>query len=450
VVSGEGLIATPGAIDTHVHLMSPRIMESALASGVTTILGQEYGPVWGVGVNDRYGLHRGWAAFDAWPVNLGFLGRGSSSRPDPLVEALVHGGACGFKVHEDTGAHPRALDTALTVAQQHDVQVAVHTDGLNESMFARDTLAVLDGRTIHAFHVEGCGGGHVPDVLTLAGVPNVLGSSTNPTMPFGRDAVAEHFAMIMAVHGLKADLPSDLAMARERIRAATMAAEDVLHDLGVIPIMSSDAQGMGRAGETVARTFATAGLMKQRLRDAGEGDDLVSAEGDDNARVLRYLAKLTVNPAIAHGLAHEVGSLSIGRLADLVLWDPAWFGVKPLLVLKGGFPAWGVTGDPNATVDSAEPLVYGPQFGGHGAAPADLSVAFVSSACADSGEDRLPTRRRRVAVRGCRGIRLADMVRNSRTGSVEVDHRGASVTLDGRLLTAEPAQRTPLSRLYLL
>ena len=225
VISGEGLIATAGAIDTHVHLMSPRIMEAALSSGVTTILGQEYGPVWGVGVNDRYGLHRGWSAFDAWPVNIGFLGRGSSSRPEPLVDALVHGGACGFKVHEDTGAHPRALDTALRVAEAHDVQVAVHTDGLNESMFVRDTLAVLDGRTVHAFHVEGCGGGHVPNVLELAGVPNVLGSSTNPTLPYGRDAEAEHLEMIVACHGLNKAVPGDLALAADRIRPTTMGAE---------------------------------------------------------------------------------------------------------------------------------------------------------------------------------------------------------------------------------
>ncbi len=450
VVSGEGLIATAGAIDTHVHLMSPRIMEAALASGVTTLLGQEYGPVWGVGVNDRYGLHRGWAAFDAWPVNIGFLGRGSSSRPAPMVEALELGGVCGFKVHEDTGAHPRALDAALRVAEEHDVQVAVHTDGLNESMLVQDTLAVLDGRTIHAFHVEGCGGGHVPDVLRLAGVPNVIGSSTNPTMPFGRDAVEEHFAMIVSVHGLKTDLPSDLAMARDRIRAATMAAEDVLHDLGVIPIMSSDAQGMGRVGETISRTFATAAVMKHRLRAQGVTDDLVSAEGDDNARVLRYLAKLTINPAIAHGLSEEVGSLTPGRLADLVLWEPAYFGVKPHLVLKAGFPAWGVTGDANASIDAAEPLVYGPQFGGHGGAAADLGVAFVSRACRDSGADRLPTRRRRVAVRGCRGIGLADLVRNTRTGVVDVDHRTSAVRLDGALLAAEPVERVPLSRLYLL
>ncbi|MFV0463114.1 MAG: urease subunit alpha [Nostocoides sp.] len=449
VINGEGLIATAGAIDTHVHLLSPRIMEASLASGVTTILGQEYGPMWGVGVSDRYGLHRAWSAFDAWPVNIGFLGRGSSSTPGTHVEALVAGGVCGFKVHEDLGAHPRALDMALRVADEHDVQVAVHTDGLNESGFVRETLAALDGRTIHAFHVEGCGGGHAPDVLTLAGVPNVIGSSTNPTMPFGRDATAEHEAMIVLAHGLNLDQAWDRRLAEQRIRAATMAAEDVLHDRGVIPIMSSDAQGMGRAGETVPRTFATASVMKARLAAAGVVD-LSDPYADDNERVLRYLAKLTINPAIAHGLAGEVGSLEVGKLADIILWEPAYFGVKPRQVIKAGFPAWGVTGDPNASVDVAEPLVYGPQFGAHGGAPADLAVAFVSGSCADAGEDRLPTLRRRVAVSGCRDIGLADMVRNATLGQVEVDTSGARVTLDGEELTAPPAKSVPLSRLYYL
>ncbi len=266
IVSGEGLIATAGVIDTHVHLMSPRVMEASLASGVTTIIGQEFGPVWGVGVNSPWALRTAFAAFDEWPVNIGFLARGSSSRPGPLVEALERGGACGFKVHEDMGAHGRALDTALQVADQHDVQVALHSDGLNESLSVEDTLAVLEGRTIHAFHIEGCGGGHVPNVLRLAGQPNVIGSSTNPTLPFGRDAVAEHFDMIVSCHGLAADLPSDAVIARDRIREQTMGAEDVLHDLGVIPITSSDAQGMGRAGETVRRTFALASKMKARAR----------------------------------------------------------------------------------------------------------------------------------------------------------------------------------------
>lgn len=442
IISAEGLIATPGAIDTHVHLMSPRIMEAALSSGVTTIIGQEFGPVWGVGVNSPWALRTAFAAFDAWPVNIGFLARGSSSHPAPLTEALAEGGACGFKVHEDMGAHARALDTALRVADEHDVQVAVHTDGLNESLAVEDTLAVLDGRTIHAFHVEGCGGGHVPDVLRLAGVASVIGSSTNPTLPFGRDAVAEHFDMIVSSHGLSTELPTDVALARDRIRAGTMGAEDVLHDLGVIPITSSDAQGMGRAGETVRRTFALAAKMK-----AERGTE---HERHDNERVLRYLAKLTVNPAIAHGLAHETGSIRPGLLADIVLWRPASFGAKPWLVIKGGFPAWGVTGDPNAAIDHAQPTVLGPQFGSYGAAPADVSVAFVSGAARDSGGDRLPTRRRRVAVRGTRGIGLAGMVRNGRTGDVRVDPRTGAVTLDGQRVHSEPAHSVPLSRLYFL
>ncbi|NYI04237.1 urease subunit alpha [Allostreptomyces psammosilenae] len=451
IVSGEGLIATAGAIDTHVHLLSPRIMEASLASGVTTVIGQEFGPVWGVGVNSPWALRHAFGAFDAWPVNVGFLGRGSSSDPAPLVEALVEGGACGFKVHEDLGAHTRALDTALRVAEEHDVQVALHTDGLNECLSVEDTLAVLDGRTIHAFHIEGCGGGHVPNVLRMAGVRNVIGSSTNPTLPFGRDAVAEHHGMIMAVHGLKPDLPGDAALARERVRAGTMGAEGVLHDLGAIGITSSDAQGMGRAGETVRRTFALAAKMKAERDDP----DAAQAAGDDNERVLRYIAKLTVNPAIAHGLAHEVGSVSVGLLADLVLWRPEFFGAKPQLVLKAGFPAYGVVGDPNAAVDTAQPLVLGPQFGAHGATAAELSVAFVSGAAAEAGtaarpSDGMPTRRRRVPVRATRGIGPADLVRNARLGEVEVNPVTGLVTLDGEPLRSDPSESVALSRLYFL
>jgi urease subunit alpha len=440
IVSGEGLVATAGAIDTHVHLLSPRIMEASLASGVTTIIGQEFGPVWGVGVNPPWALRHAFNAFDAWPVNIGFLARGSSSSEAPLVEALVEGGASGFKVHEDMGAHARALDTALRVAEQHDVQVALHTDGLNECLSVEDTLAVLEGRTIHAFHIEGCGGGHVPNVLRLAGEANVIGSSTNPTLPFGRDAVAEHFHMIVAAHGLKTDLPGDVQLARDRIRAGTMGAEDVLHDLGVIAITSSDAQGMGRAGETVRRTFAMAGKMK---REFGAAD-----ERHDNDRALRYVAKLTINPAIAHGLADEIGSLEVGKLADIVLWRPDHFGAKPELVLKAGFPAWGVTGDPNASIDRAEPLVYGPQFGAHGATAADLSVAFVSAAAADDGKDRMTTRRRRVAVRGTRGIGPQAMVRNNRLAAVRVETATGQVTIDGQPIGSQPADSVSLSRLY--
>ncbi|MCZ2527488.1 urease subunit alpha [Streptomyces sp. NPDC059506] len=445
IVSGEGLIATAGAVDTHVHLLSPRVMEASLASGVTTIVGQEFGPVWGVGVNSPWALRHAFNAFDAWPVNIGFLARGSSSHPAPLVEALAEGGACGFKVHEDMGAHARALDTALRVAEEHDVQVALHSDGLNECLAVEDTLRVLEGRTVHAFHIEGCGGGHVPDVLRMAGVPNVIGSSTNPTLPFGRDAIAEHHGMIVSVHGLKPDLPGDAAMARDRIRAGTMGAEDVLHDLGAIGITSSDAQGMGRAGETVRRTLAVAGRMKAVLGPL-EGD----GDGDDNARVLRYLAKLTINPAIAHGLAHEIGSIEVGKLADIVLWRPEFFGAKPQLVLKSGFPAYGVTGDPNAATDTCEPLVLGPQFGAHGATAADLSVAFVSDAAAQAGADAMPTRRRRVAVRGTRGIGPADLHLNSRLGDVAVDARTGLVTLDGEPVRSDPADTVPLNRLYFL
>ncbi|MFE6667131.1 urease subunit alpha [Streptomyces sp. NPDC057697] len=445
IVSGEGMIATAGAVDTHVHLLSPRIMEASLASGVTTIIGQEFGPVWGVGVNSPWALRHAFNAFDAWPVNIGFLGRGSSSHQAPLVEALAEGGACGFKVHEDMGAHTRALDTALRVAEEYDVQVALHSDGLNECLSVEDTLRVLEGRTIHAFHIEGCGGGHVPNVLKMAGVENVIGSSTNPTLPFGRDAVAEHYGMIVSVHDLKTDLPGDAAMARDRIRAGTMGAEDVLHDLGAIGITSSDAQGMGRAGETVRRTFAMAGKMKAELGPM-EGD----GPADDNARVLRYIAKLTINPAIAHGLAHEIGSIETGKMADIVLWRPEFFGAKPQLVLKSGFPAYGVTGDPNAATDTCEPLILGPQFGAYGATAADLSVAFVSQAATQLGADSMPTRRRRVGVRGTRGIGPGDLIHNSRTGSVAVDARSGLVTLDGDPLRSEPADSVSLNRLYFL
>jgi urease subunit alpha len=442
IISGEGLIATAGAIDTHVHLLSPRIMEASLAAGVTTIIGQEFGPVWGVGVNSPWALRHAFNAFDQWPVNIGFLARGSSSDEAPLVEALVEGGAVGFKVHEDMGAHARALDTALNVAEAFDVQVALHTDGLNECLSVEDTLRVLDGRTIHAFHIEGCGGGHVPNVLKLAGVPNVLGSSTNPTLPFGRDALDEHYEMIFAAHGLNHHSHSDHHMVKDRIRGGTMGAEGVLHDLGVIGITSSDAQGMGRAGETVRRTFQLAAKNKQ---DLGHG-----ASAHDNDRVRQYMAKLTINPAIAHGLSHEIGSLDVGKLADIVLWRPDHFGAKPQLVLKSGFPAFGVTGDPNATTDSCEPLVLGPQFGSFGATAADLSVAFVSQAAVDAGDDHMTTRRRRVAVRDNRNIGPRNLVLNDRLGTVDVDPATGMVSLDGDTVYSDPSEMVSLSRLYFL
>lgn len=452
IIPGDGLIATPGAVDTHVHLLSPRVLEAALASGVTTVIGQEIGPVWGVGLNSPWLLRRAFAAFDAWPVNIGFLARGSSSRPGPLVEGLAEGGACGFKVHEDLGAHPRCLDTALTVAEEYDVQVALHTDGLNEAGGVADTLAVAGGRVFHAFHVEGCGGGHAPNVLELAGRQDVITSSTNPTLPFGRDALAEHFDMIALVHGLDPSRPGDAELARDRIRAGTMAAEGLLHDLGVIPITSSDAQGMGRAGETIRRTFALAATMKaaaDRRSGVPGAPSPVREPGDDNERVLRYLAKLTINPAVAHGLASEVGSLEPGKLADVVLWDPAFFAAKPALVLKAGVPAWGATGDPNAAIDTAEPLVLGPQFGGCGATPAEISVMFVAQASISAGA-LLPGVRRRVPVSGTRRVDGASMTRHGRLGQVRVDPRTGRTTLDDELLATPPAQSVPLSRLFFL
>lgn len=438
VINGEGLIATAGAVDTHVHLLSPRVMEAALASGVTTVIGQEFGPFWGVGVNAAAPLRTAFAAFDAYPINVGLLGRGSASRRGTMLEG-IEAGVLGFKVHEDTGAHLRSLDTCLDVAEEFDVQVAVHTDGLNEGLSVADTLAVSDGRVFHAYHVEGCGGGHTPDVLELAGVLHVIASSTNPTLPFGRDAVAEHFAMIFNVHALRPDIPSDADIVRARVRAATMAAENVLHDRGVIPITSSDAQGMGRAGETVRRTFQLAAVLKP-------ADDAPH----DNERVLRYLAKLTINPALAHGLSHEVGSLQPGRLADVVLWSPASFGAKPYLVLKSGLPAWGTVGDPNSVVDVAEPRQIAAQFGGIGGAAVDSAVIFTNRAAVEAGDDTFPTRRRRVAVRGCRDVSLASMVRHRAAADVVVDPLGRGVDLDGERLAMDPVERVPLSRLYFL
>ncbi len=437
VVSGEGLIATPGGIDTHVHLLSPRVCEAELASGMTTVIGQEIGPFWGVGVGSAWILRTGYGAFDDYPLNIGLLGRGSSSRRDPLHEAL-EAGVCGFKVHEDTGAHLRTLDTALSVAEDFDVAVAVHTDGLNEGLTVADTLTVLDGRAIHAYHVEGCGGGHTPDVLSLAGVDHVLASSTNPTLPFGRDAVAEHHAMIRHVHGLRADLPGDAALADERVRAATMGAENLLHDLGVIPVTSSDAQGMGRAGETWRRTFGLASVLRGRTTE----------DRNDNARVLRYLAKLTINPARVHGLDPYVGSLEVGKVADIVLWEPAFFGAKPFLVLKSGFPAWGLTGDPNAAIDGAQPRVLDRQFGGHGATAAELSLLFVNQAAFAAGTSAVPTRRQLAPVSGCRTVRLSSMAHHGTIGPVTVDPHTGQTRFRGELLEMAPVDRAPLQQLY--
>jgi urease subunit alpha len=441
IISGEGLIATPGAIDPHVHLLSPRLVDQALAAGFTTLVIQDYGPVWNLGTNPVWALQHLHAALDASAINTVMLARGSSSRPEPL-ERMIESGAAGLKIHEDVGAHPTALATAFDVCDRHDVQLCVHTDGLNESMMVDETLAIAAGRTWHAFHVEGAGGGHAPDLLRIVGRPGVLGSSTNPTLPFGVNAVAEHGPMIRHVHVLRDDLPGDAALADDRVRARTMAAEGPLHDLGLIHMMSSDSQGMGRIGETLRRCMQTASVMR----------DARGSEGpDDNERVLRFLAKCTINPAITHGISEHVGSIQTGRLADIVLWDPAWFAVKPTLVLKGGFPAWGEVGDPNATIAIAQPTQVGRQIGALGSAPARLSIAFVSAASIASGTaGRLPTGKERIAVRGTRDLGADSMVRNTGTGDVTVDPSTRAVHVDGEPIEVPPVTTVPLSGNYLL
>jgi urease subunit alpha len=441
IVSGEGLIATAGSIDTHVHLLSPRITDQALAAGFTTLVIQDYGPVWNLGTNPVWALKHIHAALEQTPLNTLMLARGSSSRPEPL-ERMLAAGAGGLKIHEDVGANATALDMALRVADAHDVQVCMHTDGLNEGLLVEDTLRVIHGRTIHAFHIEGTGGGHAPDVMRLAGEPNILTSSTNPTFPYGVNTAAEHAAMVELVHVLREDLPGDHQLALDRVRPATMAAEDVLHDLGLIHMTSSDSQGMGRIGETLRRTFQLASVMK----DARGGDG-----ANDNARVLQYLAKTTINPAIAHGMGHEIGSLEVGKLADIVLWEPGWFAVKPFLVLKAGFPTWGAVGEPNASTAFSQPTQVAAQIGGIGNAPARLSLAFTSQAALrDGGAEALPTTKGRVAVHGTRSLGAADMVRNSRIAEVRVDPTSHAVTVDGQIVQTPPVRDVPLSALYLL
>ncbi len=442
VLDAAGLVVTPGAVDAHVHWLSPQVGDAALAGGVTTMVIQDYGPVWNLGTNPAAGLRATWAALEDQPLNVAALVRASSLDPAP-VEAALRAGGAGLKVHEDVGAGPPQLRTALDVADRHDVQLAVHTDGLNEALDVRGTLAVLDGRTIHAFHVEGCGGGHAPDLLELAGAEHVVCSSTNPSLPFGAASRADGLAQVAAVHLARpGERHGDLTAVRLRVRAATMAAEGVLHDLGVIPVLTSDAQGMGRVGEVVRRALQTADAMK-----AQRGDDGVPGGAADNERVLRWLAKVTVNPAVAHGLDAHVGTLQVGRLADAVLWAPEHVGVRPELVVKAGIAAWGASGDGNATTMLSEPTRVARQVGALGAAPARLSLAFLAGAALDAD---LPTTRERARVEGCRGLRPADMVRNDRRGAVRVDPRTAAVTLDGEPVAAEPVGRLAFGPRHLL
>jgi urease subunit alpha len=439
IVDARGLIVTPGAVDSHMHWLSPQIAETALAGGVTTFVAQDFGPVWNLGANPAECLATAWAALESVPINIAFLVRASSSRPEGVEESLAAGGA-GLKIHEDVAAGPEQLRCALDVADRHDVQLAIHSDGLNEALRAADTARVLAGRTVHLYHIEGAGGGHAPDLLSLAGRERFLTSSTNPTMPFGVGAESEHLAMVAAVHLLEPGArPGDATILRERVRPWTMAAETALHDLGVIPILSSDSQGMGRVGETVRRAFQCAAVMKAQ-RGPGPGPD-------DNERVLRYLAKVTINPAIAHGLAADVGSLQTGRLADMALWWPGLFPVRPELVLKAGMPAFGASGGGSATTMMAEPVSVRAQIAATGAAPGRVSLAFLAAAA--MGAD-IPTTRTRAAVSQCRELTAADMVRNTRTGVVTVDPARRTVSLDGEPVTCMPAAEVPYSRRYVL
>jgi urease subunit alpha len=448
VIAGEGCIVTPGGVDTHVHMISPQQVWAALSSGITTLLGGGTGPADGTAATTctpgPWNIAQMLRAAEALPVNWGVFGKGNASAPGPLREQ-IEAGACGLKDHEDWGATPAVIDVSLTVADEHDVQVAIHTDTLNETGFLEDTVAAIAGRTIHTFHTEGAGGGHAPDIIRIASYPNVLPSSTNPTRPYTVNTLDEHLDMLMVCHHLNPAVPEDVAFAESRIRAETMAAEDVLHDLGVLSMYSSDSQAMGRIGESFIRLFQTAHKMKQHTGPL-EGDDR-----NDNGRILRYLAKLTVNPARAHGIAHVVGSVAPGLLADLVLWPIAFFGVKPKLVLKGGMVAWALMGDPNASIPTPEPVRYRPMFGALGGALSETCVTFVSGAALASGiGERLGLRRRLEAVRGCRSVTKADMVRNHRTPEITVDPETYEVRVDGEVATVPPAERLPMAQLYFL
>jgi urease subunit alpha len=448
VIAGEGTVATPGGIDTHIHMISPQQVWAALSNGITTMVGGGTGPADGSNATSStpgaWNIAQMLRAAEGLPVNWGLMGKGNASTPDPLREQ-IEAGACALKDHEDWGTTPAVIDCSLRVADEYDIQLAIHTDTLNEAGFVEDTIAAIGGRTIHTFHTEGAGGGHAPDIIRIAALPNVLPSSTNPTRPYTVNTLDEHLDMLMVAHHLNPSVPEDVAFAESRIRAETMAAEDVLHDLGVISMYSSDSQAMGRVGESFIRLFQTAHKMKQ-FKGPLEGDG-----ANDNQRILRYLAKLTINPARTHGMAHVVGSLEPGKLADIVLWPIQYFGVKPKLVIKGGMIAWAVMGDPNASIPTPEPVLYRPMFGAFGGALAATCVTFTSQAAHESGiRERLGLQRMVEPVRNCRGIGKADMVRNDLMPEIKVDPETYVVTVDGVHATVPPADRLPMAQLYFL
>jgi len=452
-IAGEGRIVTAGGVDSHIHFICPQLVEEALYSGITTMLGGGTGPAAGTAATTctpgPWHLARILQAAEGLPVNLGFFGKGNASDPRALVE-MVEGGACGLKLHEDWGTTPAAIDTCLGVAEQLDIAVAIHTDTLNESGFVEDTIAAFKGRNIHAFHTEGAGGGHAPDIIKLCGLPNVLPSSTNPTRPFTVNTVDEHLDMLMVCHHLDPRIPEDVAFAESRIRRETIAAEDILHDLGAFSMMSSDSQAMGRAGEVIIRTWQTADKMK-RQRGRLPEDGANNSNGADNFRVKRYVAKYTINPALTHGLAEHIGSVELGKLADLVLWSPAFFGVKPDLVLKAGVIAAALMGDPNASIPTPQPVHYRPMFGAFGRALSASTVTFLPNLAIERGvSDQLGLQRMVLPARGIRAIDKRCMVHNAATPHIEVDPETYEVRADGVHLTCEPATVLPLAQRYFL
>ncbi|VAW78765.1 Urease alpha subunit [hydrothermal vent metagenome] len=449
IIGAEGKIVTAGGIDAHIHFICPQQIEEALSSGITTMLGGGTGPSTGTNATTctpgPWNIHRMLEAADAFPMNLGFMGKGNASLPEALREQ-VEAGAMGLKLHEDWGTTPAAIRNCLNVAEAYDVQVAIHTDTLNESGFVEDTIAAFEGRTIHTYHTEGAGGGHAPDIIRACGLDNVLPSSTNPTRPYTVNTIDEHLDMLMVCHHLDAGIAEDVAFAESRIRRETIAAEDILHDLGAFSMISSDSQAMGRVGEVIIRTWQTAHKMKVQ-RGALVGD---SADNDNN-RVKRYIAKYTINPAISHGIAHEVGSVEAGKLADLVLWSPAAFGIKPAMIIKGGMIAHAPMGDPNASIPTPQPVHYRPMFGSFGKALATTSLTFVSAAALAGGQvEQLGLQKKVSAVKNCRNVKKQDLIHNSYTPHIEVNAQTYEVRADGELLTCEPASVLPMAQRYFL
>jgi len=449
VIAGENLIATAGGIDSHIHFISPQQIYEAISNGITTMVGGGTGPATGTAATTctpgAWNLARMLQAAEAWPMNFGFLGKGNAASREPLAEQ-IEAGACGLKLHEDWGTTPAAIDAALRVGDEYDVQVAIHTDTINEAGFLEATVAAIGGRAIHTYHTEGAGGGHAPDIIRIASFPNVLPSSTNPTRPYTVNTLAEHLDMLMVCHHLNPQVPEDVAFAESRIRPETIAAEDILHDMGVLSMLSSDSQAMGRIGEVVTRTWQTAHKMKTQLGSLAE-----DSARNDNHRVKRYVAKYTINPAITHGMASVIGSIEPGKLADLVLWKPAMFGVKPEMVVKGGFIAWSAMGDPNASIPTPQPVLYRPMFGSFGGATAATSVTFVSQKSFASGiAQKLGLKRIVAPVENCRRIGKKDMIHNSATPKISVDPETYEVRVDGMLLTCEPARVLPLAQRYFL